>query len=412
MRIKYSKYKEEINVSDTRYVLLSKKTGDWAAVSRETKDVIDYAISEKIDIGTACSLFEDEEDYTYIMQILDALISKSIIVEEGDVETCPVEDVTIDFTNLCNLKCIHCLVAAQRTVRKMQLDEDSMKIIIDNVVSTKPESISISGGEPLVRDDFCDLIKYLRDRYSGELILMTNATLIDEDMADFLSQTFNHISVSLDGVNEETCSAIRGQGTFSKAINGIKLLQNAGFDNISASMVETAINTSLVPDFYELCDQLRVRPTIQVFSPIGRGKDNQEILSINHVEIQSENADATSNESEKRYESAGVCTALINSYFVDYKGDVYPCTTLAEKEFCYGNIFHIDNFKGFILDEEFKKTDGFKSFERLSPYSTERCRDCIVRFYCWHCASLHRQDRINDDYCRSMCEDYRMIWGL
>ena len=91
---------------------------------------------------------------------------------------------------------------------------------------------------------------------------MTNGTLIKESNVHDLANIFNHISISLDGVDEKSTSMLRGKGVFTAAMNGIMLLKENGFKSISISMVETRTNKDIIPQFINMCHELEAIPMI------------------------------------------------------------------------------------------------------------------------------------------------------
>ena len=85
--------------------------------------------------------------------------------------------------------------------------------------------VCILGGEPFIREDFRELIQGVvrnRMRFS----ILTNGTLITDDMAAFLASTgrCNSIQVSIDGSMPITHDSFRGEGSFRRAVEGLKLL--------------------------------------------------------------------------------------------------------------------------------------------------------------------------------------------
>ena len=87
--------------------------------------------------------------------------------------------------------------------------------------------IHFLGGEPTLRPDLLDLINYATSQ--GLCVTMTsNGTLISKNLAESLIRAgTEQISISIDGSTPESNDAIRGSGTFDRAIKGLRLLQNA-----------------------------------------------------------------------------------------------------------------------------------------------------------------------------------------
>jgi SynChlorMet cassette radical SAM/SPASM protein ScmE len=85
--------------------------------------------------------------------------------------------------------------------------------------------VCLQGGEPFIREDLKELVEGIvrnRLRFS----ILTNGTLITDEMAAFLASTgrCNSIQVSIDGSMPITHDSFRGEGSFRRAADGLKLL--------------------------------------------------------------------------------------------------------------------------------------------------------------------------------------------
>ena len=84
--------------------------------------------------------------------------------------------------------------------------------------------MTISGGEPLVREDFFEIAEYAR-RLNFALRIFTNATLINSKVADKIKKLKPiAVEVSLYGLEETHDEITQVKGSFKRTVNGIKLL--------------------------------------------------------------------------------------------------------------------------------------------------------------------------------------------
>ncbi|MGD2273068.1 MAG: radical SAM protein, partial [Desulfobacterales bacterium] len=129
----------------------------------------------------------------------------------------------------CNLDCAHCrriTVADQLTPQDLSTEE-SFELIDQITVFARPILI-LSGGEPLIREDIFEISTYAQE--SGLILaLATNGTLIDAKTAKRIQKAgIRRVSVSFDGSDAPTHDALRGQGSFKKALKGINQLKETG----------------------------------------------------------------------------------------------------------------------------------------------------------------------------------------
>jgi MoaA/NifB/PqqE/SkfB family radical SAM enzyme len=92
------------------------------------------------------------------------------------------------------------------------------------------DGVILSGGEPLIRKDFFQIIDLVY-KAGFSVDICTNATLISEDVAKRLREYVSEISVSLDATQSDLHDQLRGQvGAWDLALKGIYYLQNENID--------------------------------------------------------------------------------------------------------------------------------------------------------------------------------------
>ena len=240
----------EIIENQNKIILANRISGEWMRMSREVYEVIQEIIKSGKKIEELENSFEEKEDYIFVKNTIQTLEDCGILCESDEEKRLDNKIVSIQMTNRCNLRCKHCCVSAGDNVIE-ELTTLQMKRALDTVIEWNPLNIMLSGGEPMIRDDFFELLEYLDQRYSGNIILSTNALLINERNVESLVKHCEHFEISIDGVDEESCAIIRGKGVFEKVCSKIKLLKEYGAEHINLSMVFSDKNEHLKERFYE-----------------------------------------------------------------------------------------------------------------------------------------------------------------
>ncbi len=154
-----------------------------------------------------------------------------------------LRELWLQINNACNLTCTHCLVSSGPGGAPGLGSEDLARLI-DRGAGLGVERLYITGGEPFLRKDIFDLVQRATDTHGMEVILLTNATLfagrVKEQLAA-LDRERVRFQVSIDGAKPETNDAIRGAGTFVRALEGTRLLADLGFE-VSLTTVPTEEN--------------------------------------------------------------------------------------------------------------------------------------------------------------------------
>lgn len=120
-------------------------------------------------------------------------------------------------TKRCNLRCIYCFGAYPERKYK---DFTSSEIItvIDDLASCGTRIVSISGGEPLIREDIGDIIARVKKR--NILCLINTNGLLVEERIESLRQ-LDSLCIGFDGKEAEN-DLNRGKDSFGKIMGGIK----------------------------------------------------------------------------------------------------------------------------------------------------------------------------------------------
>lgn len=132
--------------------------------------------------------------------------------------------ILMDPTSACNLECIGCWAKDYNKTDSMSFDT------LDSIIKQGKEIGTFvyiySGGEPLVRKK--DIIKLCDKHPDCYFLAFTNGTLIDEKFASEVARVGNFApAISIEGFEKET-DFRRGKGTYTKAIEGMRLMRKHG----------------------------------------------------------------------------------------------------------------------------------------------------------------------------------------
>ncbi|MBN2525159.1 MAG: radical SAM protein [Deltaproteobacteria bacterium] len=121
-------------------------------------------------------------------------------------------------TLACNLKCRHCGSSAG-AARDDELSTEECKSLFEQLKGLGLEWLTLSGGEPMTRPDWADLIRLAKEAGLG-VGMITNAIALDADAAKRAKDAgINSIGLSIDGL-EATHDMIRGKKGHFKVLEG------------------------------------------------------------------------------------------------------------------------------------------------------------------------------------------------
>lgn len=133
--------------------------------------------------------------------------------------------VTVAVTYRCQARCVHCYANSPERPHEPEPTTEQLKSVISQVKALGAMAVHFSGGEPLLRKDLFELIRYARDL--GLLTrINSNGLLLDEENTGQLKAAgLTECGVSLDSADPETHDRLRGvPGLHEKVLQGIRNL--------------------------------------------------------------------------------------------------------------------------------------------------------------------------------------------
>lgn len=182
-------------------------------------------------------------------------------------------------TALCGNRCRHCYMYDSPTYRSecqnMLSFEACIEIIDDFVAMLNAWQVSgrinFTGGDPLMRPDVFDLVKYARDQ-GVEVGILGNPELLDKETVTKLKAVgLASYQLSIDGM-ESTHDHLRSAGSFRRTVSALALLRDACIHNVVMFTLSRLNSSELIP-VIRMVNELKV----DVFDfarvvPVGAGE--------------------------------------------------------------------------------------------------------------------------------------------
>ncbi|HHV55138.1 MAG TPA: radical SAM protein [Firmicutes bacterium] len=189
--------------------------------------------------------------------------------------------VSIAITSRCNLRCLHCSASAGEGLGVPDLGREEWLEVIRELARSHVFEIVLTGGEPLMVPWWVDIVKEAV-RAGMRCSLNTNALMVTEAVVSVLRDIpgLGLITVSFDGDDRDSYESLRGQGTFERAVAGIKKLVNAGL-RVRLFTVVSRLNVGRLHGIVENAKELGVDSiALNCFCPVSVGKRHEAKLSL------------------------------------------------------------------------------------------------------------------------------------
>ena len=322
-------------------------------------------------------------------------------------------------TNACNMKCVYCQAQSGNSIPNGMMTKEIAKKAVDIALSSPNQSLTFEfqGGEPLLNFDVIKyIVEYTKEQNSKkniEFSLVSNLTLLTDEIAEFICENNIGLSTSLDGgktVHNANRCYRAGMGTYEDVIKGIQLAREYG---IYVGAIQTTTKYSL--DYHkEIIDEYLNQGFNNVFirnlTPLGCAEKSWDdigytphqfvdfykkcfdyILSVNKSGTFLKEGHATvflskllTSRAVNYMELRSPCGAGIGQIAYYYDGDVFTCDEgrmLSEM----GN----DAFKLGNVDNSFEELIGCSNCKAacVSSFleSLPNCSDCVYNPYCGTC---------------------------
>jgi len=311
--------------------------------------------------------------------------------------------IFLEVTRRCNLECSHCFNSCG-----LDDNDDLCFYTIDKLITELHHmgitTIKITGGEPFMRKDIFEIFDIL-ENMNIKFIVFTNGSFINSIYVKKL-KSYSHllcIRVSIDG-NEETNDKIRGLGSFSRAIDALKLLEiNKIPCEINYTITKVNYNQLCEVGNYLTMNSLNCLINIGAVKIAGRAKNKDTYkyyfdkgetdIFIKNVKVQISQSDRIKSFYMleplyyKLYGQDYGCPGARLTATVKNNGDVFPCGLLADyEEFICGNV-NRNSFKevwGGIRMQNFRSLPESSSCIWCSFYKngcTGACRANALNYF-------------------------------
>ncbi|MBN1141153.1 MAG: radical SAM protein [Deltaproteobacteria bacterium] len=177
-------------------------------------------------------------------------------------------------TRRCNLSCIHCRSNSGTDAAAAEFSTAEAFALIDAIRELSAPVLVLTGGEPLLRDDLCDIARY-GTRQGLRVCLATNGTLLTDSRCQALRESgIRMVSLSLDGASKAVHDDFRRcPGAFDGVLRGIETLRRNGLPFLINSSF-TKRNRHDIAATFQLAKKLGASAWyLFMVVPTGRGRD-------------------------------------------------------------------------------------------------------------------------------------------
>jgi Fe-coproporphyrin III synthase len=161
--------------------------------------------------------------------------------------------ITLYVTERCNSRCVTCDYWRHG---RIDFSLESVRRLLPDLAQLGTQVVVLSGGEPLLNPEWASMAQLLKANDFKVWLLTSGLSLAKH--ARRAASIFDDITVSLDGVDAQTYTAIRGLDAFDKVCQGIQAVSSLGRAPSLRVTLQRA-NYRQLPRFVELAKRIGAR---------------------------------------------------------------------------------------------------------------------------------------------------------
>ena len=386
------------------YLLIDPASPNWATMNsfgsaviracdgRHTLDEITNSLSGNSPADDVAAFAERAADAGFISTTPD--ISPAYRGRNYAIAPAKLEEIWINTNNSCPLSCKHCLVDGGKE-KASPMTTAELKQMVDEAIELGVKRVYFTGGDPFLRKDILPLIKYVTARV--QLVVLTSGVLINRETAAGIRSATNDrlmLQISLEGPDASTNDAIRGKGSYDRAVGGIRALIQAGITPVVTTTL-TKLNYRRAAETTRYLADLGIRNHhILWLHARGRMRQNTDELLLPGSEVARVMArlrDTTGGTNiivdnmvslaarvrGKRGRKNDLCNSCYGVLNVNTDGHVYPCASL-----CGASGFDCGSVKEKSLGDIWLKSDTTKWIRENSVQKRTGCSSCYLKYFC------------------------------
>ncbi|WP_446897534.1 thioether cross-link-forming SCIFF peptide maturase [Clostridium sp. LBM24168] len=319
-----------------------------------------------------------------------------------------IKALCLNIAHDCNLRCKYCFAdegeyKGKRELMSPEIGKRSIDFVIEKSGPRKNIEVDLFGGEPLMAfEAIKEIVEYAREQEKVHdknirFTMTTNATLLNDEIMDYLDKNMGNIVLSIDGrkeVNDRVRVKADGTGSFDSILPKIKKMIKIRDKSKQyyARGTFTRKNTDFFEDIKFLADQgfdeISVEPVVLPGNnPLSLREEDLPVIFKQYDKLYEEMLDRSKHGRSFKfyhfnidlkggpcvYKRISGCGAGHEYVAITPEGDIYPCHQfVGNKAFKMGNLKDFDNIKESIS----------KKFKTAHIYNKPECMKCWARFYC------------------------------
>ncbi|MCC5879580.1 MAG: GTP 3',8-cyclase MoaA [Idiomarina sp.] len=193
----------------------------------------------------------------------------------------------LSITESCNFRCDYCLPDGPDCLsRRGEITLPEIRRVVTAFAKLGTRKIRLTGGEPCLRKDLCEIIEVCKSIPGiEEVALTTNGYRLQRDLNDWVAAGLDAVNVSVDSLDPATFHLITGQNKLPEILEGIDMAA-------ASPLKRVKVNTVLLQghnggELAQFLEYIRDRRVALRFIELMQTGDNEQYYQRHHISGQS-----------------------------------------------------------------------------------------------------------------------------
>jgi GTP 3',8-cyclase len=186
----------------------------------------------------------------------------------------------LSITDVCNFRCEYCLPHGYQGGPRDFLSRAEILRLVHAFAELGIVKLRLTGGEPLVRRDFVDIVRDAAGVPGIErLVMTTNAYRLAGIARELRDAGLHGVNISVDSLDPVAFARITGSDRFAAVMAGVDTAVEAGLSVKLNAILLGGLNDGEIPDFVEF---VRDRPISVRFIELMQTRGNEAYFAERH----------------------------------------------------------------------------------------------------------------------------------
>ncbi|GAA0318910.1 GTP 3',8-cyclase MoaA [Psychrobacter aestuarii] len=190
----------------------------------------------------------------------------------------------LSITDFCNFRCEYCLPDGYQGKRSTdELSVAEIEVLVQAFARLGTKKVRITGGEPSIRRDVCEIVERVAGTRGIETVAMTsNGYKLGKHVRGWQAAGLNQLNISMDSFDAKVFASMTGMDTLPQLLRDMDMLLDS--TDIKLKINSVLMSETVEQNLMDALDYVKTRPVSYRFIEFMQTSDNSELFFAQHAQ--------------------------------------------------------------------------------------------------------------------------------